>query len=102
MLLTLMLCHVAWAVRALPVRKTVTMPDGTQAEVILKGDEHFHFYQTLDGRRGQLTADGRFKLYTKTEFDAVFFERHVERINVYSASSIGICLKCGVELKEVI
>ena len=71
MLLTLMLCHVAWAVRALPVRKTVTMLDGTQAEVILKGDEHFHFYQTLDGRRGQLTADGRFKLYTKTEFDAV-------------------------------
>lgn len=38
----------------------------------------------------------------KTEFDAVFFERHVERINVYSASSIGILLKCGVELKEVI
>ena len=38
----------------------------------------------------------------KTEFDAVFFERYVERINVYSASSIGILLKCGVELKEVI
>jgi len=38
-----------WAVPARPVTQTVCMADGTVQEIVLRGDEAFHFYTTLDG-----------------------------------------------------
>ncbi len=35
-----------------------------------------------------------------TSFDAVLFERFVDRIIVYSRREIGFELKCGITLRE--
>lgn len=53
LLLTLFLiagwCFTAMGVPADPTPITVTQPDGTTLTVRLRGDEFFHFYETLDG-----------------------------------------------------
>lgn len=59
------------AVPAYPVRKTVTMPDGTVQVVTLQGDEHLSFYQSEDGRRGRMLGDGRFEPLAEDEFVAM-------------------------------
>lgn len=43
------LCFSAWAVPARRYRKTITLSDGTQKAVVLKGDEYAHFFETDDG-----------------------------------------------------
>lgn len=39
----------AWAVKAYPLPVEVVQSDGTTLTVVLHGDEHFHYYTTLDG-----------------------------------------------------
>lgn len=39
----------SWAVKADPTPVTITQPDGSRLTVILNGDEHHHWYSTLDG-----------------------------------------------------
>ena len=39
----------SWAVKAYPLPVDVVQSDGTTLTVILHGDEHFHYYTTLDG-----------------------------------------------------
>lgn len=39
-----------YAVPAKPIKKTVTLADGSKIEVIFSGDEHFCFYRADDGR----------------------------------------------------
>lgn len=45
----LLVCMSADAVPALPVKKTVTLGDGSQVELTLRGDEFFKFYTGSDG-----------------------------------------------------
>ena len=47
------------AIPARRVVRTVTQPDGTTLEVVLQGDETFHFYTTVDGKPVRQDADGR-------------------------------------------
>ena len=50
--------HSAFAVPAKPGIMTFTQPDGTVVEAGLKGDEHFHFYETAAGEILLRDADG--------------------------------------------
>ena len=59
----------AWAVPAEPVRRTVTLADGTQVTVTLKGDEFLHYYVTDDGRKVELQADGTYTLLSDATFN---------------------------------
>lgn len=59
----------ARAVPAEPVRRTVTLTDGTQLTVTLKGDEFLHYYVTDDGRKVELQADGTYALLSDATFD---------------------------------
>lgn len=44
------LCAItAWSVPAQPVQKTVKGADGAPLTIVLRGDENYHFYTTLDG-----------------------------------------------------
>ena len=53
--LTLLLLAMAVMIFAVPARrglsKTVTLADGTQVRVELRGDEHGHYWQSADGVR---------------------------------------------------
>lgn len=69
-LLAITLYYTAWAIPALPVRRTVTLSDGTRQVVTLQGDEHFSFYRLDDGRKGLLSDGGRFELLSEDKFQA--------------------------------
>ncbi len=48
----------SWAIPAKRVVKTVQQPDGTTVSIVLRGDETFHFYTTLEGTPIRQAADG--------------------------------------------
>lgn len=57
-------CYAAGAF-AIPAKKgvrTLEQPDGSFIEVIVSGDEHFHFTTTPDGKLLQLDEDGFYKI----------------------------------------
>ena len=39
----------SWAAKAYPLPITITQADGTPLTIILRGDEHYHWYMTEDG-----------------------------------------------------
>ena len=39
----------SWAAKAYPLPITITQADGTPLTIILRGDEHYHWYMTQDG-----------------------------------------------------
>ncbi len=39
----------SWAAKAYPLPITITQADGTPLTIILRGDEHYHWYMTKDG-----------------------------------------------------
>lgn len=47
----------AFAVPAKQVKRTITLVDGTLKEVVLKGDEHVHFYEDAEGNAYVLCSD---------------------------------------------
>ena len=53
------LCVDVWAVPAKPGIITLKQPDGSVLKVRLRGDENYHYYETLDGERIESTVDGR-------------------------------------------
>ncbi|MCQ2293497.1 MAG: M6 family metalloprotease domain-containing protein [Bacteroidaceae bacterium] len=55
-----LMCATAFAVPAKRVSKTVTLTDGTQVTVTLRGDENLHYYSTADGRIVEQKADGTY------------------------------------------
>lgn len=55
-----LICATAFAVPAKRVSKTVTLTDGTQVTVTLRGDENLHYYSTADGRIVEQKADGTY------------------------------------------
>ena len=75
----LLQCHPVWAVPARPVRKSVTMPDGTTQVVTLQGDEHLSFYLAENGQRGLVGKDGRFTLLPAERFEALRQQAAIRR-----------------------
>ena len=69
LLMALMLgCISAYSVPAKPgVKRTVTLADGSQVELTLRGDEHYSYYTTEDGTPYQLKADGQLLKMTREE-----------------------------------
>lgn len=57
---TLLLCApaAAYAVKANPRPSAAVQPDGTTLTLRLNGDEHFHYYSTIDGYAVERAADG--------------------------------------------
>ena len=51
----------AAAVPAKPVKRTLTLADGTTVTATMRGDENFHFYVTDDGRALTARPDGTFQ-----------------------------------------
>ena len=66
------------AVPAKPVRRTVTLADGTKVEATLQGDEHLHFFRLDDGRVAIPQDGGRYRLSTLREVREVWTERMQE------------------------
>ena len=57
---SLFFCMWALAVPAKRVKRTLTLADGTQKEVVLQGDEYVHYYADADGNVYTESADGCF------------------------------------------
>lgn len=66
------------AVPAKPVRRVVTLADGTRVEATLQGDEHLHFFRLDDGRVAMPQEGGRYRLTTMQEVSGVWNERLTE------------------------
>lgn len=66
------------AVPAKPVRRVVTMTDGTKVEATLQGDEHLHFFRLDDGRVALPQDGGRCRVATEREVGVVWTERMAE------------------------
>lgn len=60
-LLGLFVSVVSWAMPAKPGKVVMTQPDGTKIETYVRGDEWFHYYETLDGKVLLPAADGVLK-----------------------------------------
>ena len=67
MLSLLLACLEMSAVPALRLRKLVTLEDGTQVMATLKGDEHYGFYVTDDGRIVRELSNGVCRLVPEQE-----------------------------------
>lgn len=66
---------VAFADRAMPgLWQTKKLPDGTELKVELMGDEHVHFWQTVDGVR-YFERNGVLRLTDVKEIDSIAFAR---------------------------
>ncbi|MGN1254598.1 MAG: peptidase, partial [Prevotella sp.] len=65
---------VATVVFAIPAKKgvkqTITLTDGTQVVVELRGDEHAHWWQADDGQRYVRDSTGVWKTVTQEEIAA--------------------------------
>lgn len=66
------------AVPAKPVRRTVTLADGTRVEATLQGDEHLHFFRLDDGRVALPQGEGRCRLASEREVSTLWTERMSE------------------------
>ena len=67
---------------AVPARRTImnyTQPDGTVLQVRLVGDEHAHYYETLDGRPMQIREDGRLAQISQDELKSLLDAGQVRR-----------------------
>lgn len=83
---TLLLSFVAMCCVALmlavPARRTLmnyTQPDGSSIQVRLVGDEHAHYYETVDGRPMQMQPDGRLAQISQDELKALLDAGQVRR-----------------------
>lgn len=63
-LLGLFVSVASWAMPAKPGKVVMTQPDGTKIETYVRGDEWFHYYETLDGKVLLPAADGALKYAT--------------------------------------
>lgn len=59
-----------FAAKAYPGLAKITLADGTTVTARLYGDEHFHYYATLDGTPLTLNAEGKYVLTTSEELQA--------------------------------
>ena len=64
LLSTILVCLSMAAVPALKVKRTVKQSDGKSLQIVLCGDESFHFYQTIDGVPVVENEDGSFDYAT--------------------------------------
>jgi len=55
------------AVPSKRVKHTATQPDGTQLTLLLRGDEHLHYYTCIDGTPVVLDADSTYRYAILTE-----------------------------------
>ena len=58
LLMAVCLVQTVWAVRAKTEWHTYTLNDGSQVELTLQGDAHFHYYLSRDGRCFEFDDDG--------------------------------------------
>ena len=59
-----------FAAKAYPGLAKITLADGTIVTARLYGDEHFHYYATLDGTPLKLNAEGKYITTTNEELQA--------------------------------
>lgn len=69
--LSLAYAAAAMAIPARPGVRTVTQPDGSTINIIVHGDEFFHYTTTEDGRLLQEDSDGFYRLATIADDGAI-------------------------------
>ncbi|MBQ0021029.1 MAG: M6 family metalloprotease domain-containing protein [Bacteroidales bacterium] len=72
----------ALAVPAKRVKRIITLPDGSQKEVVLSGDEHVHFYLDADGNTYEQRSDYEFIKVDKKEL----LDRWQQRLSLRNAT----------------
>ena len=68
-------CLSVKAIPAYPVRRTFVQPDGTTLTLTLRGDEHFSYYTTDDGKPMVRNLDGSFRAITADEVSETWNQR---------------------------
>lgn len=74
----LVMAQMATAIPAKRVVRTVSQPDGTTLQVMLRGDETFHFYTTPDGIHMRQSSSGQWVVDTR-DVSRMWRERVEER-----------------------
>ncbi len=70
----MVMTQMAMAIPAKRIVQTVRQPNGTELQVILRGDETFHFYTTIDGTPVRCNAQGYWETDTR-DINALWRER---------------------------
>lgn len=78
------------------IRQTITLTDGTQVTVELRGDEHAHWWQSDDGQRFLCDSTGAWKTVTEAEMAARAKKRSAAK-QLKSAKRRALAKKSGRE-----
>ena len=78
-LASLFVCLNLAAVPAKPIKRTLTLSDGTTVSAILHGDESYHFYTAADGRKFIANADGSYSEVSADKISASWKQRAATR-----------------------
>lgn len=80
----LLLSLTAMAIPAKRVQKWITLADGTQKYVTLRGDEAHHFYESKEGERYRELTDGSFVVLAADEADVMIEKANLRRAKLNS------------------
>lgn len=75
----MLMAAMVMAMPAKPVKRTIQLSDGSQVEVTLRGDEHFHFYQSDAGDCYREMGDGQFVPISASLVESTWTERAARR-----------------------
>lgn len=97
-------CLVAVSVMAVPakrIKKTITLADGTTREVVLRGDEHVHFYQAEDGTAYQLDEQKIFRQVDTDRLSALWKRKVDESNEVRQARAVRRRVEWGAQQNPI-
>lgn len=89
--------HLLFAVKAYPYPIKVKQPDGSTVEIIMHGDEFFHFATTADGKLVARTADGCYR-YAVYENGKITPSGAIARSSVFLSQYAN---KSGIDATEI-
>lgn len=73
---------IASAIPAKRVKQTITLPDGSKREVVLRGDESFHYLQDASGNCFLGDSDMGYRLSSEDEVRSIWKSRSLQRSQI--------------------
>lgn len=83
------------AVPALPIKKTITLQDGSKVEVTFTGDEHISFWRAKDGRAFRKLGEEKFERISDAELAAMVSSANQVRQDLNSNRAARIRRRVG-------